>query len=327
MSLLRGNILGAIYLKKALKDTKGILYTDQGKIDLRGLSFPEPSEVGEWRSLTIAKNAFGVLGNRFENVDFSYCNLNYAWIERTSIRSCLFEGADLSNTKIEGGEITETTFTRSKFKDALFRPIGKDDGLLKNVSFIGCDFAKAFFSNIRVENCLFEDCKFSETFWDARLSNSQFSGEIQNAIFRGHYSFLKQSLLDRIFDPRPNPKTWNKMVNVDFSKAHFGEVMFNEGVDLSSTIFPAQDDYFKVTNLTKVCQRAREIVAADWGPPYQEMALRLIDKLFLGDRKKGMEIDFLPTDLYIPDLPEDFGRRLLGLLKEVNAELLSGRER
>lgn len=324
MSQLRDRILDAILEKRNLQEVGGILYWD-GKIDFRGLQFPQPTAVGELRSYVIAQNAFKISGYTFENVDFSYSNLAYAHIEKTKIRSCLFEDTDLSYIQMDGVQIFDSIFLRSKFLDSYTRYSSerKDDGIIKGTSFTECDFKKFHMIAIKVENCLFKDCRFSETMLEARFSECQFIGKMEDTWFRGYpwRATKGLSLLDRLFMTKRDPKKRNRMINVDLSQAEFKGVFFQEGIDLATCIFPRQDDHFRVDNLVKVFNRVKEVISAEWESPYKENAFQAMDRFFFDDHKKGMDIDFIYSGFLISSFPQDFNDRFFGLIKEVNRQV------
>jgi len=308
MSTLRGRIRAAIYEKRKLEDVEGILYIN-GKADLRGLPFQAQANID-------------LSGSLLENADLSQCDLSNMTIERATFKACLFENANFSGTTLAGVEIIDSTFLKSTLKNGRTKNSSekKDDGFMKGVTFTECDLSKYEFSPIIADKCLFEHCRFSETFINARLSNTQFIGKIEDSWFRGFpwRGTEKLSLLDKLFSPKRDPKKRNRMVNVDLSKAQLHGVFFSDGIDLSTTIFPQQDDYFRVDNFSQVFKKVKEKITSEWESPYKERALLALDRHFFDGHKTDMEIDFIYTGFEFTGLAPDFKKRFFDLIKEIN---------
>lgn len=115
------------------------------------------------------------------------------------------------------------------------------------------------------------------------------------------------------------------MVNVDLSKAQLRGVFFTDGIDLSTCLFPEQDNYFRVDNFNQVFRTVKEKISSEWPSPYKENAIAALDRLFFDEHKTDMNIDFIYTGFEFRTFPADFNGRFFGLIKEINKAYLNNK--
>ena len=158
----------------------------------------------------------------FDDDDFSGCNLNAAILKDVWFRNCLFR-----KTKFDG--------------------VKAFDGGATNCKFIGVDFSRTTFASNRAnyDSCTFERCNFKgQHFVFTRFDSCIFLGcRLQNINFNAS-SFLKCSFAGKLQDVEfngiydTNKSAFTPLLNLDFSKAEFGDYVGFSDCDLATCIPP-----------------------------------------------------------------------------------------
>ena len=175
----------------------GIEYFD-GKLDCRGLSFPEPM-LGKFNDqFHQDKRAFRFKNYDFTNVDFSYSNFNSNWLININIEGCIFIETNLSNCNFENCAILKTTFKGANFSDTVLNSSNrKGNGHFNECIFEECNFTSVFLLYPTIEKCSFINSIYdSADFGGSRLKDCIFTGIMHNVWFRGiTYGHEKKSFL------------------------------------------------------------------------------------------------------------------------------------
>lgn len=317
---VRQHILSSVKGKRDLRKISSLPQYNE-KIDLRGFEFLQPEEIEAVRGASRKKNFF-IEDAVFENVDFSNSDLSYIRWSNCTFRGCLFHKVSFAHGKMEECDIADSVFTDCDFKSASLGLRGKKGGgTCRNVSFTKCKFKDVIFYHLKMEHCRFDNVSYDETFFNgARLSDCVFTGEIREAVFRGyHWLPNDQSFIDKLFTRRRKPEELNRMVNVDFRNARFGDVTFSDGIDLSTCLFPEQENYIKIANTKAVFAKVKEIIGKQWSEPYREKGLSYIDKVLYSEDKQEMSMDYLYTGWLVHNVPEDFYSRIFGLIRKMSS--------
>ncbi|RZJ19907.1 MAG: pentapeptide repeat-containing protein [Acinetobacter sp.] len=232
---------------KALKKGRDLteissLKHHEGKVDLRGISFPkEYNEFFNYKTSKYIKWADGSLKfeeSKLQNIDFSYSDIQVTTWEKCSFIDCLFYQVDARTITFIACEFLNVIFKNTRFSYGYLNiRKGKLSGSFKNVSFIKSQFSETRSSFPIIDNCLFEDCNFYAADFDgSRFSNTKFKGVLNCPWFRKHSKneFEPNYFFNRI----DKSKFTNEMLNVDFSEATLEYVGFSNDLDLKDCKLP-----------------------------------------------------------------------------------------
>jgi len=189
---------------------------ETGRVDLRGLAFPEATFLIDMRRLI------------FRFADFTGAVLNRTHIEACTFSDVLFDMCSLRHIAEIGN-----TFENCSFRSASFRGagLGHRGSRYKQCRFERADFIQAGFIRAEFDDCLFDSCIFGGIDFSASsFERCEFRGEVRGVWFRGSYDI---SVFEQFANPRPN-----RMTCVSFKKAKLFDVTFSDGCDLSSVIPP-----------------------------------------------------------------------------------------
>jgi uncharacterized protein YjbI with pentapeptide repeats len=296
-------------------DVLGFLDTHNGRWDLRGLPFPEP-ETGETfqfqtYDMTLLKNVPKFKKASFMDIDFSGARFGHSIWERCIFENVIFDEADFSEFSSWG-----CRFTRSSFRKANLRGSAFLHSRRKPTVFSGVDFSHSDMRNIVLDITVFEECDFSHAnltkvdFHGGRLRDCKFAGVLRATRFRGFDSHDKKSLRNR-----------NPMERVDFSGADLRHVAFTDGIDLSSVIFPGDDNHLVLCNQREVFLKAREIIEKEWVGEDRRIALSMMDDIHLREIKKEQKMDLVNKKDNSEFFGERFANDFSSLLKEVHENI------
>jgi uncharacterized protein YjbI with pentapeptide repeats len=189
-----------------------------GRRDLRGFSFPDPSIAAKSLVVGLGVSSLSVLqevrGVRWDSLDLSHARLNAIRLFDSSIVASKLDGASCVDWRLWGCNIDETSFVASNMREAV---IGAWHAGKRNV-WRGVDFSGANLRGALARGCVLESCLFVGTqlrqveFDQAAIRNCRFAGPMQSVVFDG-----------RALDGRPAP---HPLKDVDFSSAAFRDVEF-----------------------------------------------------------------------------------------------------
>ncbi len=301
--------------------TGGKLSTVQGlqhheaRWDLRGITTPVEAPDGKSR---LSGRQFQSRSIVLEDVDLSYSTLYESNWEKCTFRNVSFVGAKLDYSKFWACKLENVKFEKTYLNEVVMNAsLNDDSGYFRNVEFIESNLRGTTYTNTLFENCRFKDCKLNNVdFNGSRFQDCSFEGKLEEAFFRG------SEMVNR--DLYPKKKTLpNPMLRVDFTKATLVSVMFMDGIDLSTCMFPNSDDYIIIKNKIKVFEEVREIVEKTWEGPAKNMALTLIDKAYFSPRNRNMKIDIVDRHYLRGDDPNSNldGLRFFELIRTVNNQI------
>jgi fluoroquinolone resistance protein len=282
--------------------------------DLRGITTPVVSPEGH----KFSQRQFESKKIVFENVDLSYATLYESTWERCTFRNVTFTGVKLDYSKFWACKFENVKFENAYLNEVVMNASLKDDsGYFRNVTFIDSNLKGTAYTNTQFENCAFRGCKLNNVdFNGSRFQDCSFEGKLEEVYFRGN------EMVNRELYPRkktlPNP-----MLRVDFRKATLISVMFLDGVDLSTCMFPNSDDYIIIKNKIQVFEKVRKIVEDTWDGSAKNMALVLIDKAYLSPRSRNLKIDIVDRHYLRGDGPvsDIDGLRFFELIRSINNEV------
>lgn len=214
----------------------------EGKIDLRGISFPKEYE-GFFNHKTSkyikwADESVKFKESKLQNIDFSYSDIQVTTWEKCSFIDCLFYQVDARTVTFIACDFLNVIFKNTRFSYGFLNiRKGKLSGSFKNVSFIKSQFSETRFSFPTIDNCLFEDCNFYAADFDgSRFTNTKFKGVLNCPWFRKHSKneFEPNYFFNRI----DKTKFTNEMSNVDFSEATLEYAGFSNDLDLKDCKLP-----------------------------------------------------------------------------------------
>jgi uncharacterized protein YjbI with pentapeptide repeats len=225
-----------------------------GRVDLRGLPFPQPERLGrsEWGGWVFEKLGERVWfkGGRLARLDLSGARLDMVVFWDTSIEDCRFDGAHCQHLGVLRTQIIDCSFDGADFREAALGTWSDGGNVYRRVSFVGAD--------LRLVSCraaTFIDCDFSrarldkQEFESSSFIRCRFAGELREVMF-----------CDRGFEtakPDPNP-----MEDVDFSEAILVECEFR-GLNLDRVVFPRSAGHLVVHHYRCVLERALAELAGD----------------------------------------------------------------
>ena len=228
-----------------------------GRIDLRGLSFPEPTVLRKWQTSLANVSEIqpnGIFRNvKLENLDFSGSELRATHFMECVINNCCFDNCDL-----QGLRLCATTFTDCSFRSANLRDAGLGAATVsgpfagKRNSFVRVDFSR---SDIRgtvyvaaaFEGCLFRNAKLVKmSFGTSTFADCRFEGELREVIFWDSDMFARGFAEDAF--------PYNEMKDVDFSRTRLLDVEFRR-LSLDRVLLPNDAEHIVINDFGNVLDR------------------------------------------------------------------------
>lgn len=317
---LLSKIFNAFSRKASLSEIQGLSKVDN-RWDLRGAplsSVLNETTIGNSEhQLSLKSGSLKVKNYCFDHVDFSFAVLDHCELYQCKFQNCEFTGVQGNGMHIYACNFDNCTFERTDFSYSFInKNIYKDAGSFTNCKFLKAILKECIFTFPKIEDCLFEDCNlYACNFDGSRMKNVKFIGKIDSSWFNGYSKKADKSVF-WIFN-KINPKELpNPMYNVDFSDAELFYVAFSNGIDLSNCIFPEdQTRYLYIQHLREVNIRAIEIINTKWEGRDQEIALNLMNTIYLSDSKLDQKTNFISLD---PNRKNDVKAKLFKLFKELN---------
>ena len=195
------------------------LPVNNGRIDLRGISLPEPLRSARYAtSLGVVDKVEGatvIRNSKWHDLDFSGSKLKTLRLFDCELQNCSFDNCDLRDLRLWSTKIVESTFRRANLKESA---LGGVQNGSRNL-FEGVDFTEADLSRTAYTAALFHRCTFSHTklekvdFQTTAFSECKFEGPLS------HVLFYRRAFNGEAFPP-------NEMVDVDFRRATLRFVEF-----------------------------------------------------------------------------------------------------
>lgn len=158
----------------------------------------------------------------FDDEDFSGCNLNAAILKNVLFQNCLFRKTKFDGVKAFNGGATNCRFDGVDFCRTTF---ASNSAIYADCIFEKCNFKGQHFILTRFVNCSFLGCRLQKiNFNGSSFLNCRFVGKLQEVDFNGIYD--------------TNKSEYAPLLNVDFSKAEFGDYVGFTDCDLSTCTPP-----------------------------------------------------------------------------------------
>jgi uncharacterized protein YjbI with pentapeptide repeats len=273
--------------------------TDEGLIDLRGLSFGIGIELEQ---------------ARFRDLDFSYSNFGRGIFRRCTFENVLFRHIDSHRWNERGCRFTDADFYKANLRNA---GIGIRGSTYLRVSFRDADFSGASFYRGQFTDCDFSDARLREIdFLVSNLVNCKFRGKLESVWFRRCYPHPAQ-------EKRYGKAVPNEMRNVDFSEAELWGVTYTGGLDLSQVILPQDGSHILLRHFDVALTRIREIVdTLPWSDEEKKRAM-ITTKSFLV-HAKNQPMWILNTKETLARFGEQRGREFIALLEKFDTSAADG---
>ena len=225
-----------------------------GRVDLRGLPFPQPQRLRRFEQdgwfIEELSDRVCFKGARLARLDLSGAVLDTVRFWDTTIEDCRFDGARCQHLGLVRTQIVECSFDGADFRQAALGAWADGGNVYQRVSFVGAD--------LRIGSCpaaTFIDCDFSDArlekvdFQSSSFVRCRFAGELREVMFYDH-GF-------KTGKPDPNP-----MEDVDFSNAVLIDVEFRH-LNLDKVTFPKDAGHLVVHHYRCVLQSALAELAGD----------------------------------------------------------------
>jgi len=254
----------------------------EGRWDLRGLNL---ANLGQTRIPIHLQMPDGlkldfVYGKRlrfsnvaWQDIDFSYANLDSAIIENCILKNVLFNDVVGQGINDRGSTFQDCSFFKADWRGAT---LGLDGARYESVKFQRSDLR-----NIHCYRGYFVDCDFSDAklenidFKVSHFSNCKFKGKLKKIWFRGYYSLKSE-------EKRYGVTERNLMQNVNFAEAQFWDVMFTQKIDLSTVTPPQDGKHVMFPRWQYTLEASRQEVEEQWNGSMKEEASRYLDTVFTG---------------------------------------------
>jgi len=291
-----------------------------GRVDVRGIRFPEPTRQGafDFHGLDIElvhRLEFKRLD--FESYDFSLASLNGVMFSKCSFDRCLFQRTHLAPVLAYGCEFRNCRFVDCDLTGAVLGgKVGRDSGRIIDTEFRGGKFVEVVFSFPVITGCLFGCDIIRVDFDGSQLTDCRFMGKLDKVFFR-------RRTVDGVRFSRTIPE--NKMENVDFSEADLLDVDFRGGVDLTKCIFPSKPGTFLVLDGPRVFAKVRKEIVSSWNGEDRRIGLGYTDYL-MDDIKEGQRHFLVDEEHFVESWGESLGRRYATIVRSVAKSLGALRE-
>lgn len=238
------------------------------------------------------------------------------WLDCT-FRKCLFDRADLYGSHFRGCMFNDVRFDDCWIENnALGLSSEKNLGL-----FFDVEFVKGIFSRVSFGFPRFERCRFACPIKHTNFHGSQF----EECSFEGRLDVVQ---FNRRPEPLPKVEDFvllsdvppNEMKRIDFSRASFQRIAFDDCLDLRDCTLPKKQRAFLVKNSSLTLGRVMVIIENEWDRDDKEQALH--EAVFLLRSKSGCSVDqsvVVPTELE-KKYGSEFAQRLVTIIKQAMEE-------
>jgi len=223
------------------------LGTHEGRVDLRGLPFPQPQRLRRFEKdgwfIEELSDRVCFKSTRLVGLDLSGAVMDTVRFWDTKVEDCRFDGARCQHLGLVRTEVTDCSFVGADFRQSALGAWADGGNVFCRVTFDGADF--------RVGSCpaaTFIDCDFSQAriekvdFQSSSFVRCRFAGELREVMFYD-YGF-------KTGKPDPNP-----MEDVDFADAVLRDVEFRR-LSLDRVTFPKGPEHLVVRRYRCAVERA-----------------------------------------------------------------------
>jgi uncharacterized protein YjbI with pentapeptide repeats len=236
----------------------------EGRIDLRGLSAPQPAVVCEQQYAGATVQELGgvttIRGARWHRLDMSNSVLSSLRFLDCSIEDCRLDGAACDDWRLWATRVSHVTFRGANLRNAALGGIHEG----RRNAFLDVDFTKADLRGSAHGSADFERCTFHTT----NLKKVDFQGSVfRDCVFVGKLDEVM--FYDYMFRGEAFPR--NEMQGVDFSRAIFRNVEFRH-LDMADVRWPVNDDHVVVDGYVPALDRVLALVAGRTDLPARRLA-------------------------------------------------------
>jgi uncharacterized protein YjbI with pentapeptide repeats len=224
----------------------------EGRVDLRGITLPDPRILGKMvaggLTFDVAGGVISLKGARWSDLDLSQSRLSHLRFTSSVISNCRFDGADCLDWRLWRSEVNECSFERADLRDAAIGTWQQERGnVWRDVSFDRADLRGAFTHGGLLSGC---------TFRGSRLVGFQFLFvAIEDCVFAGR---MKNVLFDeRTIAGKAPPAPLRR---VDFSESIFEDVDFR-GCHFEDVRLPTTPSIRLIEKYPMVARRALELAS------------------------------------------------------------------
>lgn len=225
-----------------------------GRVDLRGLPFPQPQrlrrfEQDEW-FIEELSDRICFKGVRLERLDLSGALLDTVRFLDTTLEDCRFDGARCQHLGLVRTQVIECSFDSADFRQAALGAWAGGGNVYQRVSLIGADLRMGSCPAATFIGCDFADARLEKIdFQSSSFVRCRFAGVLREVTFYDH-GF-------KTGKPDPNP-----MEDVDFSDAVLIDVEFRR-LNLDRVTFPKSHEHLVVHHYRCALERALTELAGD----------------------------------------------------------------
>lgn len=264
--------------------------TEEGLIDLRGLSFETGLELEK---------------ARFHDVDLSYSDFGHGIFRQCTFENVRFREIDSRQWNERGCQFTDVDFSGANLRDAA---IGIDGSTYIRVSFRKVDFSGASFFRPQFIDCDFCDARLKDVdFFASNFVNCKFSGRLEGVWFRRYYPLPQ-------YERQMGKAVPNQMRNVDFSEAELWGVTFTGGLDLSHVVLPKDGSHILLRHFDAALTRVKEDMdtLSLWSVEEKKQVMISIESFLVHAKNQPMWI--LNKKEMLAELGEEIGESFVALL-------------
>jgi uncharacterized protein YjbI with pentapeptide repeats len=209
-----------------------------GRIDLRGLSAPEPATLQQYMVAGTEVRRLGNLveirGAQWTGLDFSNARLESLRFFDVRIEQCSFDGARCRDWRMWNTSVEDTSFRKTDLRNAALGGVdGQKRNSFRRVEFAHTDLRGTVWFSSNMTHCTFDHAKLkSVDFHGTVFEDCTFVGDLEDTTFYRHASG------GDAFPP-------NEMKNVDLRRAALHFVGFR-GLDMTSVKWPDGEDHVVV---------------------------------------------------------------------------------
>ena len=295
-SNLNREIISRLSTGKPLDDLR--LPLCDGRLDLRGLTFPEAVKGAEQHKHDLS-NKLGrlrifsrqispeelvtVKGAKWNNLDFTGSKLGHLRVFSSQISNCKFDKCQISSLRIWSTSFAICSFTGANLSGAVLGGVDKGKyNTYLDVDFSSANLSKTIYEAASFKQCLFRHAKLEKIdFQSSSFVDCEFEGELNDVLFYRH------GFKGEAFPP-------NEMVNVDFSGAKLHHVGFR-GITLDRVTLPSDDEHIIVSDYSDTIDKFAPLleqeqdretakllvgflnIDREWIPPHVPYVLNLRD--------------------------------------------------
>ena len=298
---LASEILARLGRRESLQDLH--LPAHEGRIDLRGLRAPEPTETDRvigGRRVTELSRLVELHDAVLADLDLSDARLPRFRLFRSTIRNCRFDRAVCRDWRLWATDIVDSSFAGSELGDSALGTWHRGRGnAYQRVSFVEANLRGA----AHAAPATFIDCDFSH----AILVKNEFSG---TSFVRCRFAGLLREVIFHATSFVVPEAGRGRFEDVDFSEAQLRWCDFR-GIDLDRVIFPSDDDHVIVTDLR--CALTKTLAAYPAPPPAIRGVLAVLRHTLKWASEPQRRTVFNTRD-FVESAGEDAARALVDVL-------------